>query len=68
MSTLNLIIQTSTLERLLFLGFLGFLLSMIITPFYTWMAFKWQWWKKPRTTAISGEKAVEFQKLNKKKH
>lgn len=68
MSTLNLVIQTSTLERLLLLGFLGFLLSMIITPFYTWMAFKWQWWKKPRTTAISGEKAVEFQKLHAKKH
>lgn len=68
MSTLNLVIETSTLQRILLLGFLGFVISMAITPIYTYAAYKWQWWKKPRTTDVSGNKAVEFQKLHAAKH
>jgi phospho-N-acetylmuramoyl-pentapeptide-transferase len=65
---LEIAIETTTLERILFLGFLGFLVSMAITPIYTYIAYKKQWWKKPRTTAVSGEKAVEFTKLHAAKH
>jgi len=68
MAILNISIATLTLERILFLGFLGFLTSMAITPIYTYMAYKWQWWKRPRTTDVSGNKAVEFQKLHAAKH
>jgi phospho-N-acetylmuramoyl-pentapeptide-transferase len=68
MSTLNLAIQTSTLENILLVGFLGFALSMFITPIYTKAAYKLKWWKKPRTTDVSGRKATEFQKLHAKKH
>lgn len=68
MSTINLAIETVTLERILFLGFLGFAFSMLITPIYTTLAYKYQWWKRPRTTAVTGEKAVEFQKLHAEKH
>jgi len=68
MSTINLAIQTSTLEHILFLGFLGFAFSMLITPIYTTLAYKYQWWKRPRTTAVTGEKATEFQKLHAAKH
>ncbi|HUD03597.1 MAG TPA: phospho-N-acetylmuramoyl-pentapeptide-transferase [Patescibacteria group bacterium] len=68
MSTINLALQTSTLEHILFLGFLGFAVSMLVTPIYTTIAYKRQWWKKPRTTTVSGEQATEFQKLHAAKH
>jgi phospho-N-acetylmuramoyl-pentapeptide-transferase len=68
MSTFNLTIETSTLEHILLLGFLGFAISMLITPIYTTLAYKYKWWKRPRTTALTGEKATEFQKLHAAKH
>jgi phospho-N-acetylmuramoyl-pentapeptide-transferase len=68
MSTINLSLETSTLEHILLLGFLGFAISIIITPLYTYLAYKKEWWKKPRTTDISGRKAVMLQKLHAAKH
>ena len=68
MPIINIAIHTSTLEHILLLGFLGFAVSMLITPIYTAAAYKWQWWKRPRKTAVSGEKATEFQKLHAEKH
>ena len=41
---------------------------MLITPLYTTIAYRRKWWKVPRTTAVSGEKATEFQKLHAAKH
>ncbi len=66
--TLNIIVNSSTVIRVLGLGFIGFLLSMILTPLYTNAAYKWQWWKKPRTTSLTGEVAKVFTKLHAKKH
>ncbi len=66
--TLQLTIQGDTLTRILLLGFLGFLLSMLVTPIYTSLAYKGQWWKKPRTTALTGETAKVFTSLHAKKH
>jgi phospho-N-acetylmuramoyl-pentapeptide-transferase len=68
METLYIAVETETLIRILLLGFLGFLLSMLVTPIYTAMAFRWQWWKKPRTTATTGEKATVFAQLHGEKH
>ncbi|HET8671822.1 MAG TPA: hypothetical protein VFM05_14730, partial [Candidatus Saccharimonadales bacterium] len=68
METLQLTVEVDTLIRTLLLGFLGFLLSMLITPIYTTMAYKGQWWKKPRTTTTTGEKAKIFTKLHAEKH
>jgi phospho-N-acetylmuramoyl-pentapeptide-transferase len=68
METLNIVVQTDTLIRILLLGFLGFLLSMLITPIYTTLAYKYQWWKKPRQNAVTGEKATMFMKLHAEKH
>ena len=56
--TLYISVETDTLIRMLLLGFLGFLVSMLITPIYTTAAYRWQWWKKPRTTAVTGERAT----------
>jgi phospho-N-acetylmuramoyl-pentapeptide-transferase len=67
-STLFISVDTETIIRILLLGFLGFLVSMLITPLYTTAAYKWQWWKRPRTTATTGEKATMFMKLHGEKH
>lgn len=67
-TVLQFSVETDTLIRMLLLGFLGFLVSMLITPVYTTMAYKWQWWKKPRTTTTTGEKATMFMKLHGAKH
>lgn len=66
--TLDIIVNSSTVIRILSLGFIGFLLSIILTPVYTTVAYKWQWWKKPRTTTLTGETAKVFTKLHAKKH
>jgi phospho-N-acetylmuramoyl-pentapeptide-transferase len=67
-STLFILVDTDTVIRILLLGFLGFLVSMLITPLYTTSAYRWQWWKKPRDTATTGEKATMFMKLHADKH
>ena len=66
--TINISIANSTLIQIIGLGFLGFLVSMLITPIYTAAAFKWHWWKKPRETATTGEPAKIFNKLHAEKH
>lgn len=66
--TLDIVVNSSTMIRVLGLGFIGFLLAMILTPIYTNAAYKWEWWKKPRTTTLTGEVAKVFTKLHAKKH
>lgn len=66
--TLQLTIEGSTLTRILLLGFLGFVVSMLITPLYTSLAYRGKWWKKPRETAVTGETAKVFSSLHAKKH
>jgi phospho-N-acetylmuramoyl-pentapeptide-transferase len=66
--TLNVIIQNSTIARVLLLGCLSFSLSMLITPLYTTLAYRGQWWKKQRTDAWSGGKATVYAKLHAAKH
>lgn len=65
---LHFSINTNTLLRIVTLGFVGFVLSMIITPLYTTVAYKWQWWKKPRTTAMGGASSAVYNKLHAEKH
>src|SRR5690349_19351017 len=66
--TLFISVDIDTVIRILLLGFMGFLVSMLITPLYTTAAYKWQWWKRPRETATTGEKATMFMKLHGEKH
>lgn len=66
MPTIELALES--LKPILTLGFSGFALAMLLTPVYTTFAFKYKWWKKPRTDAVSGEKAQVFQKIHGEKH
>ena len=66
--TITIIVQTSTVARMLLLSFLSFLLSMALTPFYTTVAYKYEWWKKQRSDSWSGGKATVYAKLHAAKH
>lgn len=68
MSTIHFVIDTNTFIRIFLLGFMGFLVSMLITPAYTTMAYKWEWWKKARSEAWGGASAAVYSKLHAAKH
>ncbi len=61
-------VSTHTLLHILLLGFAGFVVSMIITPIYTTMAYKREWWKKQRTEAMGGASSEIYNKLHAEKH
>lgn len=64
----NIAVQTETLVRILLLSFLGFTLSMLLTPIYTTAAYRYEWWKKPRENSVTGEVAKVFHQLHAAKH
>lgn len=66
--TLTINFDASQLVEILLMTFLGFALSMMITPLYTKLAYDGKWWKKPRTTAVTGERSKVFLKLHAEKH
>lgn len=66
--TLTLSVGLDTVITILGYGFFAFALSMLITPIYTTVAYKYQWWKKARTVAWSGEAAKVYSKLHAAKH
>ncbi len=68
MTEINVTVESATLVRILGLGFFGFALSMLLTPIYTTLAYRGQWWKKPRQSTITGEAAKVFTKLHAGKH
>jgi phospho-N-acetylmuramoyl-pentapeptide-transferase len=68
MSPLTIQFPSNSLAEVLLLGFFAFLLSMLLTPLYTTMAYKYEWWKQARTIAVTGEKATMYQKLHAAKH
>lgn len=67
-TSLHFVIPTSTLAHVFVLGFLGFLVAMLLTPVYTTVAYRREWWKKPRTEAWSGGEATVYNKLHAAKH
>ncbi|MBX4190824.1 phospho-N-acetylmuramoyl-pentapeptide-transferase [Candidatus Saccharibacteria bacterium] len=68
MTSLQIVIDSQTIEQIFLLSFLGFIVSMLLTPLYTAVAYSGKWWKQARTTAITGEKATVYQKLHAAKH
>lgn len=66
--TFVLNIEITQLLEILLLAFLGFAFSMLITPLYTTLAYRGEWWKKARSNAVTGEKAKIFNKLHAEKH
>jgi phospho-N-acetylmuramoyl-pentapeptide-transferase len=65
---LHFAFQTNSLLRVLILGFFGFVLAMALTPLYTNIAYKREWWKKQRSEAWSGGEATVYNQLHAAKH
>jgi len=65
---LRLTIHFSTLIKISLLALVSFLLSMAITPLYTTIAYRLQWWKKQRTEALGGSSSTVYNKLHADKH
>ena len=42
----------------------AFLLAMMLTPFYTYLAYRYRFWKKQRSTSTNGELLEVFTKLH----
>jgi len=49
------------------LSFLGFCVAMLLTPIYTFFAYKYKWWKQRRTHASTGEALTVLNKLHVRK-
>lgn len=55
---------TRGLTGIFILSVSAFLLAMILTPLYTYLAYRYKFWKKQRTTSTTGEKLMVFNKLH----
>lgn len=60
--TLTNLTQELTGIFLLSLG--AFLLAMFLTPIYTFFAYRYKFWKRQRTTSVTGEELTVFTKLH----
>lgn len=53
--------------RIFILGVVAFLLAMLLTPVYTFVAYRYKFWKRQRTETTTGEKIKVFLKLHAEK-
>lgn len=60
-------ILSDELTRVFLLSVGAFLLAMFLTPIYTFLAYRYKFWKKQRTTSTTGEKLTVFSKLHAEK-
>jgi phospho-N-acetylmuramoyl-pentapeptide-transferase len=49
------------------LSFLGFCAAMVLTPVYTYFAYKYEWWKQKRTHSTTGEALEVVKQLSTRK-
>ena len=56
--------MNSELVTISILSVLAFVFAMFLTPFYTFAAYRYRFWKKQRTDSTTGEKLEVFTKLH----
>lgn len=61
---MNLHVFTTEITSTFMLSVGAFLLAMILTPLYTNLAYRYQFWKKQRTTSTLGDALKVFTKLH----
>jgi phospho-N-acetylmuramoyl-pentapeptide-transferase len=59
---------TGTLTRMLVLGGVALLITMILTPIFTFFAYKYKFWKQERSEDVSGKAMPIKARLHAKKH
>jgi len=57
-------ILTNELTRTFLLSVGAFVLAMLLTPIYTFLAYRFKFWKKQRTSSTTGEILTVFNKLH----
>lgn len=57
-------VLTTDLTGTFVLSVVAFLLAMMLTPLYTYLAYRYKFWKKQRVTSTTGEKLEVFTKLH----
>ncbi len=55
------------MESIFKLALMAIILATILTPVYTYFAYKYKFWKKQRSSSTTGEKLKVFTKLHKEK-
>ncbi len=58
---------SGSLGRVTLLSVMAFLVAMLLTPVYTFLAYRYRFWKRQRETATTGEKLEVFTKLHEAK-
>ena len=66
-NTITFSALTDEMTSLFVLSVAAFLLAMLLTPIYTFLAYRFRFWKKQRDTSTTGEKLKVFIKLHKEK-
>jgi len=63
---MNVALETlnNELIRTFILSVLAFLIAMFLTPIYTFLAYRFKFWKKQRKTSTTGEALTVFNKLH----
>lgn len=57
------------LLKALYLSFAGFVVAILLTPVFTYFAYKYEWWRKcQRTQSVTGQPAPVMSKLHAEKH
>lgn len=64
---ITLPIITDEMAAVLLLSLVAFVLSMMLTPIYTFLAYRYKFWKQQRTTSTDGKELKVFTKLHAKK-
>lgn len=57
-------IFSSDITHLFLISVAAFLLAMMLTPLYTYLAYRYRFWKKQRSTSTNGEALQVFTKLH----
>jgi phospho-N-acetylmuramoyl-pentapeptide-transferase len=65
---LHITISVNNLLHVLVLGFFSLILSTILTPIYTTLAYRYKWWKQLRSEAWNGQVASVYKSLHAEKH
>ncbi|HMQ95780.1 MAG TPA: phospho-N-acetylmuramoyl-pentapeptide-transferase [Candidatus Saccharibacteria bacterium] len=58
---------TNELTTTVLLSVAAFVIAMLLTPVYTYYAYRYKFWKRQRTTSTTGEELQVFTKLHAKK-
>lgn len=61
---IDTIVNSGAYTRVVLLSVASFLLAMMLTPIYTYVAYRYKFWKKQRQTSATGEMLEVFTKLH----